>query len=222
VFDGQILVVLELFSFCGVSESGGRRLVVAQPVFMAVSMVLSTRPVVLAACSTILVISQLTVVLLALIFLSSKLRDNDGVSVATGRGSNSEDNTVELSYLMLLLLPRVIDMPPPDGTSALFLVAGCMETAAVGFCSGTLFAVALVGVPCSIRLRFEVPVIATAVSFATAGLIVAGLSGLVVVAIPPSGLRLVLFGGAMVVDVMFGLWLCVLCQIFQIHCYVEE
>ncbi len=38
----------------------------------------------------------------------------------------------------------------------------------------------------------------------------------------PFGLRLVLFGGAMVVDAMFGLWLCVLCQICQIHCYLEE
>jgi hypothetical protein len=26
----------------------------------------------------------------------------------------------------------------------------------------------------------------------------------------------------MVVDCMFGLWLCVLCQICQIHCYMEE
>jgi hypothetical protein len=39
VFDGRILVVLVLFSFCGVSVSGGTGLVVAPPVFMAVSMV---------------------------------------------------------------------------------------------------------------------------------------------------------------------------------------
>jgi hypothetical protein len=55
-----------------------------------------------------------------------------------------------------------------------------------------------------------------------AGLTVAGLLDLVAAAIPPFGLRLVLIRGAMVVDVMFGLWLSVLCQIFQIHCYVEE
>jgi hypothetical protein len=56
VFDGQILVVLVIFSFCRVSESGGRGLVAASPAFMVVSMVVSTPPVVLAACSTILVI----------------------------------------------------------------------------------------------------------------------------------------------------------------------
>jgi hypothetical protein len=83
VFDGQILVVLVLFSFYGVSESGGRGLVVAPPALMAVSMVVSSWPVVLAACLTILIISPSTVVLLALILLSSKLRDNDGASVAT-------------------------------------------------------------------------------------------------------------------------------------------
>ncbi len=76
--------------------------------------------------------------------------------------------------------------------------------------------------PCSKRLHFEASVVATAVLFAAAGLTVAGLLGLVAAAIPPFGLHLVLFGGAMVVDVMFGLWLCVLCQICQIHWYVEE
>jgi hypothetical protein len=69
---------------------------------------------------------------------------------------------------------------------------------------------------------FEAPLVATAVSFAAAGLTVAGLLGLVAAAIPPIGLHLALFGGAMVVDVMFGLWLCVLCQICQIHYYVEK
>jgi hypothetical protein len=42
--EGQILVVLVLFSFCGVSESGGRELAVTPPAFMAVSMVVSTWP----------------------------------------------------------------------------------------------------------------------------------------------------------------------------------
>jgi hypothetical protein len=102
------------------------------------------------------------------------------------------------------------------------VVAGCTATAAGGFGSVVLFAVTLVGVPCSIWRRFEAPAVATAVLFAAAGLTVAGLLGLVAAAIPPFILRLFLFGGAMVVDVMFGLWLCVLCQIFQIHCYVEE
>jgi hypothetical protein len=38
----------------------------------------------------------------------------------------------------------------------------------------------------------------------------------------PFGLCLVLIRGAMVVDVKFGLWLCVLCEICWIHCNVEE
>ncbi len=87
MFDGQILVVLVLLSFCGVSESGGRGLVVAPPTFMAVSMVVSTRPVVLAACSIILVILLSTIVLLALILLFSKFKDNASASVATGCNS---------------------------------------------------------------------------------------------------------------------------------------
>jgi hypothetical protein len=91
-----------------------------------------------------------------------------------------------------------------------------------GFGSVVLFLVALAGVPCLKRLHFKVPPVATAVLFAAAGLTVTGLSGLVAAAIPPFSLHLVLFVGAMVVDVMFGLWLCVLCQICQIHCYVEE
>jgi hypothetical protein len=95
-------------------------------------------------------------------------------------------------------------------------------TAAGGFGSVVLFAVALAGVPCSKWLHFSVLPVATAVLFAAAGLTVAGLLGLVVAAIPPFGLCLVLYGGAVVVDVMFGLWLCVLCRICQIHCYVEE
>jgi hypothetical protein len=97
-----------------------------------------------------------------------------------------------------------------------------MATAAGGFGSVVLFAVALAGVPCSKWLHCAAPLVATARSFAAAGLTVAGLLGLVAAAIPPFGLCLVLFGGAIVVDVMFGLWLCVLCQICQNHCYVEE
>ncbi len=97
-----------------------------------------------------------------------------------------------------------------------------MARGAGGFGSVVLFLVALAGVPCSKRLHFEAPPVATAVLFAAAGWTVTGLLGLVVAAIPPFGLHLVLFIGAMVVDVMFGLWLCVLCQIFQIHCCVEE
>ncbi len=98
MFDGQILVVLVLFSFCRVSESGGRGLVVVPPAFMAVSMVVSNWLVVMAACSTILVISLSTVVLLALISPSSKLRDNNGASVAPGRSGNGTDNKIELPY----------------------------------------------------------------------------------------------------------------------------
>jgi hypothetical protein len=80
-----------------------------------------------------------------------------------------------------------------------------MATAAGGFDSVVLFAVALEGVWCSKRLHFEALAVATAVLFAEAGLTVTGLLDLVAAAILPFGLRLVLFGGAMVVDVMFGL-----------------
>ncbi len=208
MFDGQNLVLV-IFGFCGVSESGGRGSVVL-PAFMVVSMVVSTWPVVLAAWSTILVISLSTVVLLALILLSSKLRDNDGASVATGRGGDGKDNKVKLPYLTLSLPPTVIAMSPLDGTLALLAVAGCMATVAGGFGSVMLFLVALVGVPCSKRLRSEAPPVASAALFAEAVLTVAGLLGLVTSAIPPFGLHIVLFVGAMVVDVMFGLWLCVL------------
>ncbi len=190
--------------------------------FMAVSMVVSTRLVVLAACSMILIILPLTIVLLVLILLSSKLRDNYGVFVTTGHSSNSEDNKVELSYSTQSLLPTVVAMPPPDRTLAPLLVAGCTAAAAGGFGSVVLFAVVLAGVPCSKWLHFEAPVVATTVLFAAAGLTVAGLLGLLAATILPFSLHVVLLGGAMVVDVMFGLWLCVLCQICQIHCYMEE
>jgi hypothetical protein len=222
VFDGQILVVLILFSFCRVSESGGRGSVAVPPAFMAVSMVVSTWPVVLAACLIILVISLSTGKFLALILPSSKLRDNDGTSVVTGRGGDSGNNKVEIPCLTLSLPLTVVAMSPPDRTSAPLAVAGCTATAAGGFGSVVLFVVALGGVPCLKRLRFEAPLVATAVLFAAEGLTVAGLLGLVAAAIPLFGLHLVLFVGTMVVDVMFGLWLCVLCQICQIHCYMEE
>ncbi len=151
----------------------------APPAFMTVSIVVSTLLVVLAACLMILVISPLTVVLLALNFLSSKLRDNNGDSVATGCGGNSKDNKVELSYSTLSLPPTVFAMPPPDGTLAPFAVAGCKGTAAGRLGSVVLFAVALAGVLCSKWLRFEVPAVATAVLLTAAGLTVAGLLGLV-------------------------------------------
>jgi hypothetical protein len=212
VYDGQILVVLVLFSFYGVSESGGRGLVVMPPAFMAVSMVVSTQWVVLGGCSTILVISPLTVVLLEPIFLSSKLRDNDGASIATGRGSNSKDNKVELSYSTLSLLPTAIAMPPLDGTLAPLAVTGCTATSAGGFGSVALFVVALAGVLHSKRLHFEAPAVATAVSFAAAGLTVAGLLGLVAAAIPPFILHLVLSEVP---------WLLILCLVCGCVCYVR-
>ncbi len=192
------------------------------PAFVAVSMIVSTPPVVLVVCSTTLVISPSTVVLLVLILPSSKLGDNNGASVATGGGGDGEDNMVELPYSTLSLPPTVVAMSPPDGISAPLAVAESIATVAGGFGSFVLIAVALVRVPCSKWLRFAVLPGAIAVLFAAAGLTIAGLLGLVAAAIPPFGLSLVLFGGAMVVDVMFGLWLCVLCQICQIHCYVEE
>jgi hypothetical protein len=123
---------------------------------------------------------------------------------------------------MLSLPPIVVTMSPLDGTSARLVVAGCTATVAGGFGSVVLFLVALAGVLCSKRLHCEAPRVAAAVSFAAAGLTVAGLSGLVAAPIPPFGLCLVLFGGVMVIDVIFGLWLCVLRQICQIHCYMEE
>jgi hypothetical protein len=97
-----------------------------------------------------------------------------------------------------------------------------MATAAGGSSSVVLFAVALAEVPCPKRLCFAALPVATAVSFAAAELTITGLSDFLAAAIPPFGLRFVLIGGTMVLDVMFGLWLCVLCQICQIHCYVEE
>ncbi len=112
MFDGQNLVVLVIFSFCRVSKSGGRGLVVAPTAFMAVSMVVSTRPVVLAAWSTILVISLSTIVLLALILPSSKLRDNNDAFVAPGCSGNGKDNEVELPYFTLSLPPTVIAISP--------------------------------------------------------------------------------------------------------------
>jgi hypothetical protein len=86
--------------------------------------------------------------------------------------------------LTLTLLLTVGAMSPLDGISALLAVAGCLATAAGGFGSVVLFAVVLVGVLCSKKLHFAAPLVATAVSFAASGLTVAGLSGLVVAAIP--------------------------------------
>ncbi len=60
MFDGQILVVLVLFSFCEVSESGGRGLAAVPPAFIAVSIVVSTPLVVLAACTAGLVFTRST------------------------------------------------------------------------------------------------------------------------------------------------------------------
>jgi hypothetical protein len=163
----------------------GRGLAVVPPAFVAVSMIVSTPPVVLVVCSTTLVISPSTVVLLALFFLSSKLRDNDGAFAATCSGSNGKDNMVKLPYSMLSLLPMVVTMSPLDGTLAPLVMAGCTATAAGGFGSVVLFAVGLVGMPCSKQLHFAAPLVATAVLFAAAGLTVAGLLGLVAAAIPP-------------------------------------
>jgi hypothetical protein len=70
-------LVLISFSFCGVTESGGRGLEIAPSAFVVVPMNVSTPPVLLAACSTTLAISPSTVVLLALVLPSSKWRDID-------------------------------------------------------------------------------------------------------------------------------------------------
>jgi hypothetical protein len=222
VSDGHFSLVLTSFSFCGVTESGGRGLAIAPSAFVAVSMIASMPPVVLAACSTTLMISLPTVVLLALILPSSKLRDISRASAAGEGSSNGKNNMAKLPYLTLTLLPTVIAMSPLNGTLALLAVAGCTRTATGGFGSVVFFAVVLAGVLCSKRLCFAALPVATAVPFVAAGVTVAGLSGLVAVAIPPFGLRLVLIRGAMVVDVMFDLWLCVLCQICRIYCNLEE
>ncbi len=68
--DGQFSLVLKSFSFCRVTESGGRGLAVAPPAFVVVSMVVSKPPVVLAAFMAGLAITQLTVVLAPLTLLS--------------------------------------------------------------------------------------------------------------------------------------------------------
>jgi hypothetical protein len=222
VSDGHFSLVLMSFSFCGVKQSGGKGLAIAPSAFVVVSMIVSTPSVVLVACLKKLVIPPSSIVLLALILLSSKLRDNDGASVAAGGIGNSKDIMVKLPYSRLSLPPTVVAMTPPEGALALLAVAGCTTTAAGGFASVVLFAVGLVGMLCPKRLHFAAPPVTTAVLFTAAGLTVAGLLGLIAAAIPPFGLHFVLIRGAMVVDVMFGLWLCVLCQICQIHCYLQE
>jgi hypothetical protein len=63
---------------------------------VAVSVFVSTPPIVLVACLVGLVISSSTIALLALIFPSRKLKDNDGASVATGGGGKGEDSMNEL------------------------------------------------------------------------------------------------------------------------------
>jgi hypothetical protein len=179
---------------------------------MVVSMVVSTQLVVLAAWLTILVISSSTVVLLTLILPSSKLRDNKGASMAPGCCGDGKDNKVELPYLMLSLPPTGIAMYPLVGTLAPLAVAGCMARVVGGFGSVVLFLVALAGVPCSKRLHFKAPPVATAVMFAAAGLTVTGLSGFVAAVIPPFSLHLALFVGAMVV---------MLCLVCGCVCYVR-
>ena len=87
--------------------------------------------------------------MLALISLSSEVRDYNGASVATGHGGNSEDSKVKLSYSTLSLPPTVVAILPPDGTLAPLVMVGCTATAAGRFGSVVLFAVALVGVLCS-------------------------------------------------------------------------
>ncbi len=111
------------------------------PAFVGVFRIVSTLLVVLAVCSMTLVISLLTIVLLALIF-PSKLKDNNGASAATGGGSNGMDNMVELPYSTPLLPPTVVAMSPLDRTLAPLAVAGSTATAAGGFGSVVLLAVA--------------------------------------------------------------------------------
>jgi hypothetical protein len=159
VSDGHFSLVLISSSFYGVTESGGRGLAIAPSAVVAVSMNVSTLPVVLAAYSMILVIFPSTIVLLALDLASSKLRDFDSTSTAAGGGGDGEDNMAKLPYLMLTLLPMVGAMSPPDRTLASLAVAGCTATVAGGFGYVVLFAVALAGVPCSKRLHFAVPLV---------------------------------------------------------------
>ncbi len=61
--DGHFQLGLISFRLCGVTESGGRGLAVAPSAFVAMSMVVSTPLVVLAACMVGLVITWSTVVL---------------------------------------------------------------------------------------------------------------------------------------------------------------
>jgi hypothetical protein len=113
---------------------------------------------------------------------------------------------------MLSPPPMVVTISPPDGTSVLAM-AGCTVAAAGRFGSIVLFAVALAGLPCPKRLRFSALLAATAVLFAAAGLTIAELLVLLAAAIPPLRFAFALIRGAMVFDVMFVLWLSVLCQI---------
>ncbi len=125
-------------------------------------MIVSTLPVVLAACSTTLVIFPSTIVLLALILLSSKLRDNNGASVAAGNSGEGKDNMAELPFSMLSLPPTVIAMSPLYGSLALLAVAESTATVVGGFGSVVLFAAALAGVLYHKWLCFAALPVATA------------------------------------------------------------
>ncbi len=123
---------------------------------------------------------------------------------------------------MLSLLPTVIAMSPPDKKLASLAVAGCMATVAGGFGSIVLFVVVLAGVPCPIRLHFCGTASSNSSVVSCSRVDYRRVIGFVSGCDTPLQLRFLPIGGVMVVDVMFGLWLCVLCQICQIHCFVEE
>ncbi len=118
--DRHFSLVLISFSFYRVTESGGRGLAIASSAFVAVSMIVSRMPAVMAACLMTLVISP------------CKLRDNYGASAAAGRSGEGKDNMIKLPYLMLTLSPRAVTMSPPDGTFTLLAVAGCTASVAGG------------------------------------------------------------------------------------------
>jgi hypothetical protein len=133
VSGGHFSLLLISFSFCRFLDSGGRGLAIVISAFLVVSMNVSTPLVVLAACSTTLVISLSTVVLLALVSLSRNLRDIDGASAAVGSSGDGKDNMSGLPCSTLSLPPTVGTMSPPDRMFALLAVTGCMATAAGGF-----------------------------------------------------------------------------------------
>ncbi len=91
--------------------------------------------------------------LLALILPSRKLKDNNGVSAATGIGCNGKDNS-QVTIIDTITATNGCCHVHLWRNIGTLVVVGCTATAVGGFGSVVLFVFALVGVPCSKRLHF--------------------------------------------------------------------